>query len=128
MMTKKARKELREELERDAETMNDTELLNKFGGIIDEYIKDTESAMLLKIPKGTVRPTIECTLSGGPVINLYILTHAYAEAIRSLVTIAPVNEDKLPDMLDGIFDMIKGEVLAELAEDEEESEEEPDEE
>ena len=108
--------------------MNENELLNKFCEILDEAIKTNEVAMLLKLPKGTLVPTIECTMPGGPVVNLYILTHAYAEVIRSLVTIAPVNEDKLPDMLDGIFDMIKGEVLAELAEDEEESEEETDEE
>ena len=98
----------------------DQKLLDKMSESIDGFLKDNTIQMVITLPKGSMDADIRSSVTdlGGDVMDLYILTHAIRKCVDNLCKTGPLDPDKKDLMLDGLFDMIKGEILGEEESDE----------
>lgn len=91
--------------------------IDEFGKIIDKQIREDDVKLLIELPEGSMDPEIK-SVYGIPVIDLYIMIHALKKVITDLFKQGELlDPDKKGDFLDGILDMIKGEILEEEADD-----------
>lgn len=93
--------------------------IDKFGEIIDNFLKESAVGMFLNFKEGTLVPEIEDNHGLGPVMNLYMLMHAIKVVIKELVEIEgplQIDKDRLPDMLDNLMEIIKSEILSDYKE------------
>lgn len=90
--------------------------IDEFNKFIDKRIREDDVKILIKLPEGSMEPIIK-SIYGIPVIDLYIMIHALKKVITDLFEEGLLDPDKKGDFLDGIMDMIKGEILEEEADD-----------
>ena len=91
--------------------------IDEFNKMIDERIREDDVKLLIELPEGSMEPIIK-SIYGIPVIDLYIMIHALKKVITDLFKQGELlDPDKKGDFLDGIMDMIKGEILEEEADD-----------
>ena len=82
--------------------------LDRFGEIIDSFLKDNNIAMLIKVPEGTLDPVVKDNTGMGSVIKFYILILALktiCKEVRSDMSIA--SQEKWEGAIDGIFEIVK---------------------
>ena len=85
--------------------------------MIDKQIREDDVKLLIELPEGSMDPEIKSVYEI-PVIDLYIMIHALKKVITDLFEQGKLlDPDKKGDFLDGIMDMIKGEILEEEADD-----------
>ena len=89
------------------------DMINKFGEIIDKQLKENEINMVITLPEGSMDAEIRSSYDGIEVMNFYILLHALKKVVGGVIEQANVDEDKLEDMLDGMFEMVKNGILEE---------------
>ena len=88
--------------------------LDKFGEIIDNFLKDNNISMLIEVPEGTLDPVIKDNTGMGPVIKFYILLialKAIGKQLRSDMGIASQEEWK--GAIDGILKLVKNDLMEE---------------
>ena len=100
--------------------MND-ELIDKMGEIIDKFLLENDIGMMIRLPEGSMDPEIKSSFDDigfdKNVMDLYILLHAIANVVANLIKADFLDPDRAEDMLDGIFEMAKNEILKEAADD-----------
>lgn len=87
---------------------------DKFGEIIDNFLKDNNVAMLIDVPKGTLDPIIKDNTGMGSVIKFYILLIALksiGKQLRSDMNIA--SQEKWEGAIDGILKLAKNDLMEE---------------
>lgn len=100
-----------DDFERD-ENMDD--IIDIFGQAVDEMLVENEIRMIIKLPKGSMDPEIKSTFSQvGPVMDFYILLHALKKVVSDLMSMDMIDPDKEEDMIDGMLQMVKDEILSE---------------
>lgn len=88
--------------------------LDKFGEIIDNFLKDNNIAMWITVPEGTLDPVIKDNTGLGPVIKFYILLVALKEIgkqLRSDMGIAL--QEEWEGAIDGILKLVKNDLMEE---------------
>lgn len=90
---------------------NEEDMLMKFGKIIDEQLKNNEVKMLITLPKGSMDAEVDSSYGDIDVMNLYILLYALKKVDKGVIEQADVDETKLDEMLEGMFDMVKKDIL-----------------
>ena len=88
--------------------------LDKFGEIIDNFLKDNDVSMLINIPEGTLDPVIKDNTDMGPVIKFYILLialKAIGKQLRSDMGIAL--QEEWERAIDGILKLVKKDLMEE---------------
>lgn len=90
---------------------NEEDMLMKFGKIIDEQLKNNEVKMLITLPKGSMDAEVDSSYGDIDVMNLYILLYALKKVVKGVIEQAHVDETKLDEMLEGMFDMVKKDIL-----------------
>ena len=99
--------------------MND-ELIDKMGEIIDKFLLENDIGMMIRLPEGSMDPEIKSSFDemgfDKNVMDLYILLHAIANVVANLIKADFLDPDRAEDMLDGIFEMAKNEILKEICE------------
>ena len=64
------------------------------------------------MPKGTMDVEIKSSFDDIQVMNFYIMLHALKNVVQGVVEQATiVDPNKLDEMLDGMFNMVKSEIL-----------------
>lgn len=53
--------------------------LDKFGELMDDFLKKEEVCMLVKLPEGTLEAEIEDNIGAGSVMQFYFLLQAFEE-------------------------------------------------
>ena len=90
--------------------------IDEFNKMIDKRIREDDVKILIELPEGSMVPKIT-SVYGIPAIDLYIMIHALKKVITDLFEQGLLDPDKKGDFLDGILDMIKGEILEAEADD-----------
>ena len=88
--------------------------LDKFGEIIDNFLKDNNVSMLINVPEGTLDPVIKDNTGMGPVIKFYILLivlKAIGKQLRSDMGIAL--QEEWERAMDGILKLVKNDLMEE---------------
>lgn len=103
------------------EKNDENELIDKFGEVIDKFLLESDIRMMIRLPKGSMDPEIKSSFDDigfdRNVMNLYILLHAIANVVANLIKADFLDPEKAEDMLDGIFEMAKNEILKEAKDD-----------
>lgn len=88
--------------------------LDKFGEIIDNFLKDNNISMLIEVPEGTLNPVIKDNTGMGPVIKFYILLialKAIGKQLRSDMGIT--SQEEWEGAIDGILKLVKNDLMEE---------------
>lgn len=88
--------------------------LDKFGEIIDNFLKDNNISMLIEVPEGTLDPVIKDNADMGPVIEFYILLialKAIGKQLRSDMGIT--SQEEWEGAIDGILKLVKKDLMEE---------------
>ena len=88
--------------------------LDKFGEIIDNFLKDNDIAMWITVSEGTLDPVIKDNTGVGLVIKFYILLialKAIGKQLRSDMGIAL--QEEWEGTIDGILKLVKKDLMEE---------------
>lgn len=94
--------------------MNDSIGLDKLTEIINEVLTKQHITMMIDMPKGTQECTIKDNTIMGPVAQFYILIAAMKTAYMGFAKI--VDAKKEEELIDGVFDLLKKDILETLKE------------
>ena len=96
--------------------MNNNDLLDKFGKIVDDYLRENEVKLLVTLPKDSMEATVQSNMQSS-VFDLYILLYGLMAVIENLI----INEGmldgaKTEQMLDSILGLVKHDILEDVKE------------
>lgn len=100
------------------------DLIDIYGEVIDDFLKENEIQMLVSFPEGSMNPEITSSFSYSklskssnesiPIMDLYILMHALKKVITNLYSMQDLMDaSKKGEMLDAIFELVKSEIMNE---------------
>lgn len=88
--------------------------LDKFGEIIDNFLKDNDIAMWITVPEGTLDPVIKDNTDMGPVIKFYILLIALKAIGKQLKSeMGITSQEEWGKAIDGILKLVKKDLMEE---------------
>jgi len=89
--------------------------LDKFGKIMDAFIKDNHIQMLIDMPEGTIEPTVTDNAKLGGVVQFYILLNA-VKPIYKLMCANLGGKDKFDykEFLKNILNLLRTEIIEEM--------------
>lgn len=87
--------------------------IDTFGKIIDEALKKAEVQLLVTLPEGTLEADTDSNVNGGPVMEFYILLNALKTVVRNVVTQMNLDPDKIGEMYDELFAILKHDLMNE---------------
>ena len=97
------------------------ELIDKMSEVVDKFLLENDIGMMIRLPEGSMDPEIKSSFDeigfDKNVMDLYILLHAIANVVANLIKADFLDPDRAEDMLDGIFEMAKNEILKEATDD-----------
>lgn len=86
--------------------------LDKFGEIIDNFLKDNDVSMLINIPDGTLDPIIKDNVGMGSVIRFYILLIALESIGKQLKSdMGIASQEEWEKAIDGILKLVKKDLM-----------------
>lgn len=90
------------------------DLIDKFGKIVDEYLKENEIKMVIEMPKDSMEAKVFSNMNSS-VFDLYILLYGLTAVIENLI----INEGildgaKTEQMLDEIMKIVKHDILEDI--------------
>ena len=65
--------------------------LDRFGEIVDEFLKENEIQMLITLPEGSETPEIESNTGLGPVVHFYILLKTLTAVVKETVDVMSID-------------------------------------
>ena len=99
--------------------MREEDLIDKFGAVVDDIIKEEHVGMVIDFPAGSMDPDIKSSFEkmgeGRSIFELYILLHAIKKSIENILSLGYMDETKKAEMLDSILEIIRNDVLKEAA-------------
>ena len=88
--------------------------LDKFGEIIDNFLKDNNIAMWITVPEGTLDPIVKDNAGMGSVIRFYILLIALESIGKQLKSdMGITSQEKWEGAMDGILKLVKKDLMEE---------------
>lgn len=88
--------------------------LDKFGEIMDNFLKDNDVSMLINIPEGTLDPIIKDNTGMGSVIRFYILLIALESIGKQLRSdMGITSQEEWERAIDGILKLVKNDLTEE---------------
>ena len=87
--------------------------LDSFGEIMDKIILENEIGMSIIMPEGTIEPEIQDNTGMGPVMQFYILLNALVAVVKNVTDSMGIEKDAREDLVDGIFFLVKNDIMAE---------------
>lgn len=86
---------------------------DSFGEIMDKIILENEIGMSIIMPEGTIEPEIQDNTGAGPVMQFYILLNALVAVVKNVTDLMGIEKDAREDLVDGILDLVKREIMEE---------------
>lgn len=86
--------------------------LEELGEMIDEYIKEHDIVMRICFPKGSTEPDILSPMPS-PVFEFYMMLYAMHKVFEKLLDMDCIDKRNREKIIDGVLDMIKGELMKE---------------
>lgn len=88
--------------------------LEKFGEIIDNFLKENHIQMLIDIPEGTLEPEVKDNIDLGSVTKFYLLLHALeavGKEMKKDMNISSDDREGWEQVVDGILDAVKADLM-----------------
>lgn len=88
-------------------------MLDLFGEIMDQFLKDNEVCMLLTLPKGTLDVQVQDNVHLGSVVRLYILLNAIKPICDAVLKDMGIDRKSTEweEVADTLLGMIKDEIM-----------------
>ena len=86
--------------------------LDKFGELMDDFLKKEEVCMLVKLPEGTLEAEVEDNIGAGSVTQFYFLLQAFesiAKQMRSDIELKEKND--WDSVVDGLLKILRKDLL-----------------
>ena len=83
--------------------------IDKFGEIMDEFLKVNHVQMLIDMPEGTEDVTIKDNVEMGPAVHFYILLQALTTVYKSFREL--LDEDLEENFIDDTLALVKRDIL-----------------
>lgn len=86
--------------------------LDKFGELMDDFLKKEEVCMLVKLPEGTLEAEVEDNIGAGSVMQFYFLLQAFesiGKQMRSDMEIKEKNDWE--SVVDGLLKILREDLL-----------------
>lgn len=90
--------------------------LEKFGEIIDNFLKENHVQMLIEMPEGTLEPIIKDNIGAGSVMKFYFLLNAISEVGKEMkndMSIPSDDREGWEEVVDAILKLLKAELMEE---------------
>ena len=87
------------------------DMIDKFGEIIDKHLKEHEINLVITLPKGSMDAEIHSSYDDIDVMNFYIMLHGLRKVMKGVIEQGHVDENKIEEMLDGMLEMLKNDIL-----------------
>lgn len=88
--------------------------LEKFGEIIDIFLKENHVQMLIDMPEGTLEPNVEDNIGAGSVMKFYFLLNAISAVGKEMkkdMNITSNDRDGWEKVVDAILKLLKEESM-----------------
>lgn len=95
------------------------DLIDEFGEMIDKALTDSDVWLKIKMPSGTMEPAITSCFGNIAVMDFYIMLHALRKTMEQAMIQADVDPDKKEQLIDGMLEMVKADLMDEESENEE---------
>lgn len=88
-------------------------MLDLFGEIMDQLLKDNEVCMLLTLPEGTLDVQVQDNVNFGIVVRFYILLNAIKPICDAVLQDMGIDRKSTEweEVADTLLGMIKGEIM-----------------
>ncbi len=83
----------------------------RFGEIMDDFLKKNEINMLITLPEGTLEPRISDNTGMGPVVQFYILLAAIPTVFKAMFELMGLDENEKESLIDGMLELVKNEMV-----------------
>lgn len=95
--------------------------IGDFSKEIDKLLTANKIKMMVTFPEGGMEPIIKTNIPefDSATIHFYLILHMAKKVFKELLKIDVVDANKKEDILEGLFEMLKAEILEEEAADEE---------
>lgn len=87
--------------------MDKEDLIYKFGEVMDDVLRESDVALLIDIPKGTLTPTLKDNINLGPVFQFYMLLNALGVVLNDMLVQAEVDPEKKEALIDDLLELVK---------------------
>ena len=86
-----------------------SDLMDKFGDLMDAFIEEADLYMVIHFPEGSSVPEIKSSVCSS-VVDLYFLLRAFPAVWEAMEKEMPLTDDpdERKELVDGILEMIKG--------------------
>lgn len=88
--------------------------LDKFGEIIDNFLKENHVQMLIEMPEGTLEPVVKDNIEAGSVMKFYFLLNAISavgKEMKKNMGIPSGDGDGWEEVVDAILNLLKVELM-----------------
>ena len=86
--------------------------LDKFGEIIDDFLKKEEVCMLVKLPEGTLEAEVEDNIGAGSVMQFYFLLQAFESIGKQMrKDMGIVDREDWKNVVDSLTGILKKDLL-----------------
>ena len=89
--------------------------LDKFGEIIDNFLKENRVQMLIEMPEGTLDPIVKDNIGAGSVMKFYFLLNAISavgkEMKKEMDYGEPDDAGDWEEVVDAILKLVKAELV-----------------
>ena len=89
--------------------------LEKFGEIIDNFLKENHVQMLIEMPEGTLEPIVKDNIGAGAVMKFYFLLNAISAVGKEMkkdMGISSDDTEEWENVVDGIMERVKNDLMA----------------
>ena len=95
--------------------------IEDFSKEIEKLLTANEIKMMVTFPEGGMEPIIKTNIPefDSAAIHFYLILHIAKKVFKELLKIDVVDASKKEDILEGLFEMLKAEILEEEAEESE---------
>lgn len=90
--------------------------LEKFGEIIDNFLKENHVQMLIEMTEGTLEPIVKDNIGAGSVMKFYFLLNAISAVGKEMkkdMDIPSDNREEWEEVVDAILKLLKSELMEE---------------
>lgn len=88
--------------------MSEKLTIEKFGEIMDDFLRENEINMLITLPEGSIEPRIQDNTGMGWVVQFYILLAALPPVFKGMFEMM---ESEKESLIDGMLELVKNELM-----------------
>ena len=89
--------------------MSEKLTIEKFGEIMDDFLRENEINMLITLPEGSIEPRIQDNTGMGCVVQFYILLSALPPVFKGIFEMV---ESENESLIDGMLELVKNELMS----------------